>query len=157
MFFLKKIVILAIGLILTLSGCRWLNENFTGKTKEYSGYIMFYDGDKLELDDFEWITLEDKEKIKALNLSEKDMPNGYYIHNVSAETLKFDMADEVNYVFYDLGNLYVSKNQDKKYMTSSKEEFKDFLYGGSDMPRKTPFWVEVKDNKVISIKEEFVN
>lgn len=149
---MKKLLLTTI-LIIMLSGC----NNSKEETNEYIGYITFYDSDKIEIDDFEFINKDNKDRIKELNLSEKDMPNGYYIYNNSVETLKFDVSKKATYIFYDLGNLYVTENQDKKYITNNEKDFKDFLYYGSSTPRKTPFWIKIRNNKVICIEEEFIN
>ena len=98
-------------------------------------------------------------KIKELGLTESDMPDGYYIQNTSEEVKTFILDDQTSYTFFDVGNLFVKEEDDKKYTTTSQDEFKTFLYGekAGDDPRRTPFEVEVSAEKVISIQEIFVN
>lgn len=142
-------------LIILLVGCKSINEE--NNTNKYIGYIRSVDDSTIELDDFEFITSEDTERIKELKLSDSDMPNGYYINNVSEETKSFSLTNETEFIFYDTGNLFVSEEDDKKYTTYNKDEFIEFLYLYSDSPRRTPFWVEVSNKDVIKIEEEFVN
>ncbi len=59
-------------------------------------------------------------------------------------------------LFFDLGNLFVKEGDDKKYTTTDKEEFRQFLYGSDDVPRRTPFWIKVRGNTVLSVTEQFV-
>lgn len=154
---MKKILIWIVLSLSLFSGCTSTDRTHIEETEKYIGYITLYDGVNLELDDFEFIIEKDEERIKELNLSEMDMPNGYYIYDISDNILKFKITDETEFTFFDSGNIFVSETDDKKYTTVNKDEFKEFLYLGGDKPRKTPFWVEVKNGKVISIKEEFVN
>ncbi len=53
----------------------------------------------------------------------------------------------------DSGNLFVSEDDDKEYTTTNKEEFRKFLYGNDDVPRRTPFWINVQGEKVLSVIE----
>ena len=143
--------------MLSLSGCgNSKSENVSPNSKLYIGYIDL-EGDILKLDEFEYIKQEDKERIEELGLSEGDMPNGYYIHNESNEILSFTIDDQIEFTFYDTGNLFVAEDDNKKYTTTNIEEFKKFLSGDHNKSIKTPFWVKVRDDKVISVEEEFVN
>ena len=157
----KKALILICLFILSVSslGCSETKPRTEPlEKKTYTGYISI-DGNKLKLDDFEFITADDTQKIKELGLTESDMPDGYYIQNTSEEVKTFILDDQTSYTFFDVGNLFVKEEDDKKYTTTSQDEFKTFLYGekAGDDPRRTPFEVEVSEEKVISIQEIFVN
>jgi hypothetical protein len=69
----------------------------------------------------------------------------------------FTIDKDTKYIFFDVGNLFVKEEDDKKYTTTSKQEFITFLYGKKGIPRITPFKVEVTGDKVISVTEIFVN
>ena len=143
--------------ILSLSGCGNSNsENVSADSTLYIGYIDL-EGNTLNLDEFEYIKQEDKERIEELGLTESDMPNGYYIHNESNDIQTFTIDEKTEFTFFDTGNLFVSEDDDKKYTTTNMEEFKKFLYGDNGKPIQTPFWVKVQGEKIISIEEEFVN
>lgn len=122
----------------------------------YTGYISIED-DTLKIDDFEFITSEDEARIKELGLSQTDMPNGYYIHNESEEVKSFKIDKDTKYTFFDLGNLFVKEEDDKKYTTTSKQDFITFLYGEKGTPSRIPFEIVALRDTVISITEIFVN
>lgn len=141
-----------IGLLGGLVACSLNDKDLIEDEKLYSGYISL-DNDTLELDEFEFITFEDKERMKELNLTDEYMPNGYYIYNESDELTYFDITSETEFTFFDLGNLFVKEEDDKKYTTTDKEEFRQFLYGSDDVPRITPFWIKVRGKTVLSVTE----
>lgn len=157
---LKKKILVWIGLFLlsvSLIACNEAKEKeVQPENRTYQGYIAL-DGNKLKIDDFEFITSDDTEKIRELGLTDIDMPSGHYIHNVSEEVKIFTLDDKASFMFYDVGNLFVKEEDDKKYTTLSLDEFRTFLYGDRDEPRRTPFEIGVVGEKVISIKEIFVN
>ncbi|MCI8285492.1 MAG: hypothetical protein HFE90_09575 [Firmicutes bacterium] len=129
----------------------------SGKSETITGYIRL-NGNSIEADEFEFITQEDKNRISELSLSlSADMPNGYYINNTNESYEKFELSDNAEFIFYDTGNLFVSEDDDKKYITSDIEEFHEFLYGSSAESKKTPFKISVKDKKVEKIEEIFIN
>lgn len=154
----KTLTFILISLLtLLISGCRDSSNEYVSKDSEkYIGYVAL-DGNNIQLDDFEFIKQDDKERMEEFGLTESDMPNGYYIHNESEEIQSFTIDEQTKFTFFDTGNLFVTEEEDKKYTTTNIEEFKHFLYGDSNMPIKTPFWVDVQDGKVISVEEEFVN
>ncbi len=149
------IFVLAFGLMLVACSS---NQNLSAlpEPQTYSGYL-FLEGNTLKIDDFEFITSKDTERIKELKLTEEDMPNGYYIHNESEDIKSFTLDEKTQYHFYDTGNLFVKEEDDKRYSTTDLEQFELFLYGDDDIPLHTPFEIEVQGENVISINEIFVN
>ncbi|WOO37809.1 hypothetical protein R2R35_04735 [Anaerocolumna sp. AGMB13020] len=144
-----------IGLLGSLAAFFLSNNDLKKEEKLYIGYISI-NNKTLALDEFEFITFEDKERMKELNLTDEYMPNGYYIYNESEELTYFKLNNKTEFTFFDLGNLFVKEVEDKKYTTSDKEEFRQFLYGNNDVARVTPFWVKVRGNTVLSVTEQFV-
>lgn len=123
------------------------------------GHIVI-EGNALYLDKVEIITLEDVERIKELGLiQQSDLPNGYHIHNPDIEKVTYKLTDETVYNFVDFHLLFVTdEDEDRAYTTTKKEEFIQHLSTSySDVPpaQKVPFFIEVKDGKVISITERF--
>ncbi len=149
------IFVLAFGLMVVACSS---NQNLSAlpEPQTYSGYL-FLEGNTLKIDDFEFITSKDTERIKELELTEEDMPNGYYIHNKSEDIKSFTLDEKTQYHFYDTGNLFVKEEDDKRYSTTDLEQFELFLNGDDDIPLHTPFEIEVQGENVISIKEIFVN
>lgn len=157
---MKKILIVIITSILFLTGCSRHGDKNTSDVNDYEmhiGYISL-DSELVRLDEFEFIRQEDKKRIEELNLSQEDMPNGYYINNESEDINVFEVDNDAEFIFYDTGNIFVEENEDKKYLTKDIEEFKLFLYSNTNTPRRTPFWVGInKEGYVVIIEEEFVN
>ncbi|WP_324823962.1 hypothetical protein [Sinanaerobacter sp. ZZT-01] len=155
---MKKIIIVIFTLILciSLAACDEAQNNLPADGEVYTGYISL-NGDTLNLDTFEIITLEDKSRMQELDLEETDMPDGYYF-NALNEMKSFVIDDNTEYIFFDTSNLFVDENaQDKEYNTTDKEEFYQFLYRGEEVPMKVPFEVKMKDGIAVTIKEIFVN
>ncbi|MGG0824252.1 hypothetical protein ABE099_15415 [Paenibacillus turicensis] len=123
--------------------------------KIYTGYLSL-EGNKLLIDDFEFISSKDKARIKELGLNDMDMPNGYYIHNETDELKTFILDENTSYMFFDSQNLFVKEEDDKKYTTKSLDEFKTYLNPGGNDPNTIPFEIETQGEKVISIKEIYV-
>lgn len=149
---LSIISILLIGLIFT--SCSIASE-----PEALVGYIVLEEN-TLYLDEVEVITIEDKDRIAELALKDGDMPNGYYIHNPSTERKSFELTDKTAYTFTDFNLLFVEDAEgDRLYTTSKKENFIQHLktsYSDEPPAQKVPFFIEVKDGKVISITEKFL-
>ncbi|WP_334076749.1 hypothetical protein [Paenibacillus sanfengchensis] len=143
--------------IMVLISCSTDKPNASQPEQQiYTGYL-FLEGNTLKIDDFEFITFEDKERMQELGLTEADMPNGYEIYNENEDVKSYLLADNTKFTFYDTSNLFVKEEDDKKYITTDRQKFKTFLYRGEDVPMRTPFEVIIRGNKVISISEIFVN
>lgn len=121
----------------------------------YIGHISI-EKDTLYLDEVEWITDENQDRIKELELSQSEMPNGYYIYNPSTDKMKFKLDEDTEYHFIALESLsFIKEGDDRNYSTTKKEEFLEFLnHVKSD---SVVFWVEIKDGAVVNITEQFIN
>ncbi len=127
--------------------------------KLITGYLVIEDN-LLYFDEVEIITMEDKDRIEDLKLKQNaDMPNGYYIYNADKEKQTFELTNDTTYTFVDYNLLFVkNEDGDRLYTTTKKEEFILHLnksYSDSPPAQKVPFFLEVKDGKVISITEKF--
>lgn len=124
-----------------------------------AGYIILEEN-ILYLDEVEVITTENKSRIAELDLKDSDMPNGYYIHNLSKEKTPFELTDKTSYTFTDYNLLFPENTEERRlYTTTNKEEFIQHLttsYSDNPPAQKVPFFIEVRDDKVISIMEEFI-
>lgn len=133
-----------------------------------AGYIHLED-DTLYLDRVEVITTEegdritgldlhDPDQIAELGLQETDMPNGYYIHDLNAETIAFELIDGTLYTFTDVNLLFVEDAEsDRRYSTTDKEQFVEHINMSLTSGQVTyPFFIEVSDGKVRSITEVFL-
>ncbi len=79
--------------------------------------------DTLYLDEVEVVTTDDEDRMAELDLSDRDMPNGYYIHDKNTEKLSFKLTDETVYTFTDYHLLFVEDpDSDRLYSTTDKED-----------------------------------
>lgn len=126
-----------------------------------AGFIVL-EGNTVWIDEVEVITREDEKRIAELDLKNEDMPNGYYIHNLNAETKFFELTDRTEYTFTDFNLLFVEDaDGDRRYTTTKKAQFIEHLNTSlSNVPftGKIPYpvFIEVQDGKVISITEELL-
>ena len=97
----------------------------------YCAFIRRMDNDNLWVDMVEWITPEDKEKVRSLKLTEHDMPDGYYIHNPSRSRTILKLTADTQYRFIDWGR----------------------SFSDSDEP-EMPFFIEVENGAVTLIEEK---
>ncbi len=120
----------------------------------FIGYISNFEIEELSkpffhLDQIEWLTWEDADRLKELNIDpDKDMPSGFYIHNPNSYPMYFQVTDDTEY------NILIW-SESVTHESVSIEEFKDYLEDGySDfMP---PFRVVTKDGYVTSITEQYL-
>lgn len=154
-------LVLAGALALGLAGCQAGQQEPEASSGIYSLYegSVTVDGDKLLVNDFEFVDLADLYWIRTLDLTIEDMPNGYYIHDVSDELLTFTLDESTRYNFYDTGNLFVGIDDDKRYTTTDLAEFmENFDADGDGVLGNMPFEIQVlEDGRVLSISEIFVN
>ena len=137
-----------------------LDSDFSATAKDfmkspestYLGYISdFTIGDNsnpyFHLDQVEWLTEEDAERLKALNINPKDLDNGYYIYNPNNYPMFHQVTEDTTYSIIDWAG-------DAKQKTVSFDEFLDsFEKYGETMP---PYRVVTKDGYVTSITEHYI-
>ncbi len=145
-------------IIATAVGIGLLVNPYSPNPDLITGYIVIEDN-LLYLDEVEIIRMEDKERIEELGLKDTDMPNGYSIYNADVEKQTFELTKKTTYTFVDYNLLFVKEEDgDRIYTTTKKEDFIQHLntsYSDSPPAQKVPFFLEVKDGKVISIIEKF--
>jgi len=155
----KSIIILSVILFLfALTGCSETENRLYTKPDSLVGYIVIKDN-TLHFDEVEIVEREDKERVSELGLSDTDMPNGYIIINENKEEMTLELSDEVIYTFTDVNLNFVKESEGNRlYTTTKKDEFIRHLGKINDFPlseQKIPFFIEVKDGRVISITEKF--
>lgn len=141
------------------NGKLWVDDfqsiEANNKNGLYIGHISI-GKDTLYLDEVEWITDENQDRINELELSPADMPNGFYIDNPSTDKILFKIGDNTEYNFVTLEALsFYKEGADRNYSTTKKEEFMEFLNNMNT--DRIVFWVEVKDGFVVTITEQFIN
>lgn len=119
-----KRIIIFIALIFLLASCSSQSKESDLSVislidDEILGFaISFNDADNyIYIDECEWITFDDTERIKELRLdAENDLPSGFYIHNEEIKSKKFLITNETKYYIFD----WIKT-------TSVKTERKDFI------------------------------
>jgi len=134
----------------------------TPQLQSLAGHI-FIEGNTLYMDEVEIVTTEDEDRIAELGLTvQSDLPSGYHIHNPDTQIISYELTDDTEYTFTDYGLLYVKEaDGNRLYVTTKVDEF---IKGSSyqDIPLqeqrtpKIPYFLELRDGKVISITEEFI-
>lgn len=152
-------VIVVSGIAALVVGIGLMANPDSSVPKLIAGYMVIED-DLVHLDEVEIITLEDTARIEELGLDQQaDLPNGHHIYNPDTEKQTFELTNNTTYTFVDFNLLFVKDEEgDRLYTTSKKEEFLSHLsqaYSDSPPAQRVPFFIEVKDGKVISITERF--
>lgn len=155
------VVVLALIIAVAIGIGLLANPNISSSmSRLITGYMVIED-DLLYIDEVEIITREDTERIEELELElgqNIDMPSGYHIYNADMERQTFKITKETTYTFVDYSFLFLEDEVgDRLYTTTNKEEFILHLnesYSDSPPAQKVPFFIEVKDGKVISITEK---
>lgn len=158
------VVVVAIGLLsdpIEPSTSHFIDDTTNSEVESLVGYMVI-EGNTVYFDEVEIVRHEDKKRVEELGLEDIDMPNMYTIINEKQEKNTFELADEVEYIFTDINLNFIEESEaegDRIYITRKKDEFLKHLgeYNLNDIPlyeQRIPYFIEVKDGKVIRIKEK---
>lgn len=148
------------GMIMVLSEDEEWHIFRSVEMHEVSGSICAFikrlDGDKLYVDIAEWVTPEDTERVRELNLSEHDMPDGYYIYNPNQSQTVLTLTDKTVYRFIDWGREFVSSDVLNELFieTTDKEKFVHYLGTYEDSTPGMPFFIDVESGIVSTVEEK---
>ncbi len=121
-------------------------ENYVYELLEFEqilGYITKYDDNNsiLFLDNCEWISMEETERINELGLElDRDFPSGFYIHNDSEQEEMYKVTERTNYLLIDSATSKIA----------SKEEFIDRIKRYNMLCT-----IRIIDNRVIEVMEVY--
>lgn len=162
---MKKTVafIFTLSLVLVFAGCSNKQE-MPYEPETIIGYIYIQE-DELMVDKVEIVTRNDTERINELGLEESsDYPGGFAIYNPESDISSFELTDDTKYIFTDYKQLYVDENIENRLYETKK--INEFIEGSSYQDIKLediisekhyiPYFIEVFDGKVVSVKEEFI-
>ncbi|MBQ7921923.1 MAG: hypothetical protein IJ325_05010 [Clostridia bacterium] len=115
----------------------------------------------LDLNMVEFITSEDTERIKELELNWQDMPNGYYIHDPDDQMTTLKLPENTEFVFYDWWDIF-NTVEDPRYTvtdgrwitTSDSATFAEYLKTYDPHPGM-PFIFTATEER-LTIQEIFV-
>lgn len=131
---------------------KYLEDFYIVPVSEYTGFIEEINLDQKDIDDnihvilAEWITLEDKERIKELGLDVNvDMPEGFYVKKTKTlETFFLDKDTK----YFNLDTLLSSQSD----ASLTKEEFIDYFNAHKD----SLYTITTKEGKVTQISEVYL-
>ena len=164
----KRLLLISIIIIIgcVISILTWIsynkNNNLSNELSSlYIGYISIetkeLSNTTFFLDEVEWITLKDEERIRELNLTiDNNLPNGYYIHNPDTKKIPVIINEKTLYKFIDWNGIYVKEDGNKQYTTSNKLQFINNLNSYKGQKFQPLFWVEIKNGVVIKITEQLL-
>ncbi len=125
----------------------------THKSRYY--YICSHDGDRLLLDDVEWITTG-SERARELGLTEDDMPGGFYVYNKENAQFPAVLTDACTFTILDWEDRYSVQQVNKDTFLSILDErlaFYQEIEGGYSGP---PYIIEMDAEGISSIREQYV-
>lgn len=119
------------------------------------GYISDFqlDTELFHFDRAEWVTSSQEERMNELNLSDADMPNGFYIYNPKHYLDTFIVNEYTQYHF-----MKKAKESDElnEYTTTDRNEFYSYL-SGYEEGSTPPFWVQTQGGYVTNIREQYLS
>lgn len=121
----------------------------------FIGYISNFEIDEyskpsFHLDPIEWLTLDDAERLKELNINPDDLSNGFYIYNSNNYPMFHQVTDATTYHIINWG----AENANASHKPVTMEEFLESLEQYSE--HAPPYHIVTKDGYVQSITEQYV-
>lgn len=107
----------------------------------------------ITVDMIEFITDVDSDRFNELNLTEDDMPDGYYIYNPDEKTVVWELDLQTVYTFIDWNGDFTGSEYPKEYSTTDVQEFKYYIESYDNAVPGMPFFFEIKDDVVKAVLE----
>jgi len=106
------------------------------------------------VDVIEFITSENTERVKALDLTEGDLISGYYINNPDTKTITWKLDEQTVYTFVDWGGDFTESGDPGIYTTTDREVFRQYVGTYNDSQPGMPFFFQVESGTVSLILEK---
>ena len=151
---MKKILSLDLAGLCGISVASCGREAVVENQTEICAFVKGINDNKVVLDEVEYITDEDTERIAELNLTSLDMPNGYYINNAEVEAEEYTLTETTTYGFIDWKNDFVEEGEDRQFFTTDREDFVKYLNTYENAQPGMPFFIGIAGDKVISVTEK---
>lgn len=116
----------------------------------FIGFITNFTLDKtyFHLDQIEWLTDDDAERLKQLNIDPNDLPNGFYIYNPLNYPMYCEVTEQTQYRIINW------REDASRHKSVNREAFSKYLEQHSDFT--PPFRIITKDGYVQIITEQYV-
>ncbi|MDE7283122.1 MAG: hypothetical protein K2N85_06025 [Lachnospiraceae bacterium] len=108
----------------------------------------------ITVDIAEFITDDDTERIKELNLTGEDIPDGYYIYNPDEETVTWKLDGQTIYTFIDWNGDFTGSDYPEEYTTTDAAEFQRYIGTYEDSQPGMPLFFRIEDGVVKNILEK---
>ena len=122
-------------------------------------YIVAFLKDMTEnsitVDVIEYVTSDNAEKVNELGLTERDMPDGYYLYNPEQETFVWELNEQTVYSFIDWNGDFTGFDDPREYTTTDAEEFHRYIETYDNAAPGMPFFFQVEDGVVTMVLEKF--
>ena len=109
----------------------------------------------ITVDVIEFVTSDNAERVNELGLTERDMPDGYYIYNPEQETVIWELNEQTVYTFIDWYGDFTGPDDSKVYTTMNTEEFHRYIETYDDAAPGMPFFFQVEDGVVKMVLEKW--
>lgn len=151
---MKKISLLVLAMMCVFSVAACNNETVIENDSDICAFVKEIKDNIIIVDIAEYVTSEDAERVAELELTDADMPDGYYINNEETELEEYILTEETVYNFIDWKNDFVEEGADRDVSTTNKEDFIKYLNTYENSQPQMPFFFEITNNEVISITEK---
>ncbi|MDE6674558.1 MAG: hypothetical protein K2K19_07080 [Acetatifactor sp.] len=101
-----------------------MEEKFEGTV---AGIVKGLSENSIMVDEVEYISEDDTERLRELGVTEEDMWDGFYIYNPSEEQTIYTYSDEAVFTFIDWGGDFTGLPYPSFYTTESLEEFQQYV------------------------------
>ncbi|WDV48204.1 M56 family metallopeptidase [Clostridiaceae bacterium M8S5] len=122
-------------------------------SKNIIGYVKKYDKNtnSLAIDEVEWLTEEDSDRIKELGYDiDADLPNGFIIHNADNKVSEYVLDENAKFTILKYIGSGEAVSADKDSFIKRVKEWKEFDSEGMLIK------ITLKDNKVTNVIEQYV-
>ncbi len=154
------VIIIAISVIATRKEAAQSEEvsNLTFKDEDGKLYVAAFLKEVTEstvtVDVIEFITDAETERIKELNLTENEMPDGYYIYNQDTETVTWNLDSQTVYRFIDWNGDFTGSEYPEEYTTTDVQEFIKYIETYQNATPGMPFFFQIENGVVRLILEK---
>lgn len=151
----KYIGVFVILLSLLAIGCQSADKG-SNKANELCGFLKSIDETSITIDEVEYITPKNSQRMKELNLTEKDLLSGYYIYNLEEKTKEYLLTSDTVYNFIDWGRNFTDSDDPEKVNISTTDinDFIQYINTYTNSQPNMPFFFEIDGENVVSITEK---
>ncbi|RGF45057.1 hypothetical protein [Roseburia sp. AF42-8] len=134
------------------------NPTFTDENGEVyvAAFLKGMTESTITVDLIEFITDDNEERIRELNIMEDDMPDGYYIYNPDEQTVVWELNMQTVYKFIDWNGDFTGSEYPEEYTTTDVQEFMKYVETYEDAAPGMPFFFQVEDGVVRLVLEKAI-